>query len=101
MKSSQAKIDLTLYIHSKSPLSRSALKNLGQVSNNPDFKSKYELRVIEVDKEPEIAEEKNILATPLLIYKVNGIETRILGNLSDLHCVSEMLGIAGDQHEEP
>lgn len=99
MKSLEDKIKLTLYIHSKSPLSRSAVKNINEISKNNAFKAKYQLNIIEIDKMPEIAEQKNILATPLLIYHTNESEMRILGNLSDLNCVYEALGIEDAQDE--
>lgn len=99
MKSSKDKQNITLYIHSKSPLSRSALINIKEIAKHASFKSKYQLDIIEIDKTPDIAEQKNILATPLLIYNSNGCETRILGNLSDLDCVYEALGIE-DAHDE-
>lgn len=96
MRSPRNKKDLTLYIHSKSPLSRCALKNLRKISINASFKSKYNLHVVEIDNSPEIAEQKNILATPLLIYNANSDEIRILGNFSDLQSVYELLGIEGE-----
>lgn len=99
MKSPRNQTDLTLYIHSKSPLSRSALKNLKKLSSNASFNSKYNLNIIEVDIYPDIAEQKKILATPLLVYNSNNYETRILGNFSDLHSVYEVLGIEGELDE--
>ena len=80
MKSYPDKQILTLYVHTKSPLSCSALKNLVKISQTNNFKKKYDLKIVEIDKHPEVIEKNNILATPLLILKSKNSEKRILGN---------------------
>ncbi|CEK09937.1 circadian clock KaiB family protein [Legionella hackeliae] len=92
----QEKRQVTLYIHSKSPLSIGAVKVVRKISREKSFKAKYRLAVIEIDKKIELAEKNKILATPALIIETNNIEKRIIGNLSDLASIYRELSITGE-----
>lgn len=56
---------LKLYVAGETPNSVRAINNLKKILAE-DFKGVYELRIIDVLKEPQLAEEEKILATPML-----------------------------------
>lgn len=54
----------------------------------------YELRLIDVQKEPELAEAAGVLATPLTVRAFPPPFCRVIGDLSDPARVLMALGIA-------
>jgi circadian clock protein KaiB len=63
----------------------------------------HELEVIDITKNPEIAEEERILATPTLVKVAPGPTQRVLGDLAAGRLVLEVLDIpvkAPGAHEE-
>ena len=58
-------------------------------------KKKIKTNIIDVTKDPELAEENNVIATPLVIIKTNGVEKRYVGLAG---CIEELvkLQISGD-----
>lgn len=96
MAQAQEKWQVTLYIHSKSPLSFGAVKVMRKISRETSFKAKYRLTVVEIDKKLELAEKNKILATPVLIIETNHTTKRIVGNLSDLANIYRELSITGE-----
>lgn len=90
---------VTLYIHSKSSLSFGAVKVMRRIASGTSFKANYRLVIIEIDKNPELAEQNKILATPLLIIKTKYREKKILGNLLDISGLRRELSITGDDNE--
>jgi circadian clock protein KaiB len=73
---------LKLYVTGVTPRSQAALKNLEKILEE-DYKGVYSLKVIDVIKQPQLAEEDKILATPTLIKILPPPVARIIGNLSD------------------
>ena len=73
---------LKLYVTGMTPRSQAALKNLKKILNE-DYKGAYSLKVIDVVKQPKLAEDDKILATPTLIKILPPPVTRIIGDLSD------------------
>ena len=59
-----------------------ALKTLHEILEN-EFKGVYALKVIDVLKNPQLAEEDKILATPTLSKILPPPVRRIIGDLSD------------------
>lgn len=82
---------IRLYIAGASPTARRAKKQLCDLrtSIRPDWK----VEVIDVLKNPELAEQAGILATPTLSYEGTGRSRRIVGDLGDVQRVLEFLGI--------
>jgi len=73
---------MKLFIAGRSPRSDSAVENLRQIlagSSEDDF----ELTVIDVLENPQLAEDDFILATPTLIKVAPTPIRRIIGDLSD------------------
>ena len=73
---------LKLYVAGNTPNSQRALKTLKNILEN-EFKGVYALKVIDVFKNPQLAEEDKILATPTLTKILPPPVRKIIGDLSD------------------
>ena len=73
---------LKLYVAGNTPNSMRALNTLKEILKN-EFKGVYALKVIDVLKQPQLAEEDKILATPTLAKILPPPVRRIIGDLSD------------------
>jgi len=73
---------LKLYVTGVTPRSQAALKNLKNILTEA-YKGVYSLKVIDVVKQPKLAEDDKILATPTLIKILPPPVARIIGDLSD------------------
>jgi len=73
---------LKLYVTGETLRSRTALKNLEKILDE-DYKGVYSVKVIDVIKQPQLAEDDKILATPTLIKILPPPVARIIGDLSD------------------
>ena len=73
---------LKLYVAGNTPNSMRALNTLREILKT-DFKGVYALKVIDVLKSPQLAEEDKILATPTLAKILPPPVRRIIGDLSD------------------
>ena len=73
---------LKLYVAGNKPNSVRALKTLKNILEQ-DFQGVYALKVIDVLKNPQLAEEDKILATPTLSKVLPPPVRRIIGDLSD------------------
>lgn len=73
---------LKLYVAGNTPSSIRALKVLNDILEK-DFQGVYALKVIDVLKNPQLAEEDKILATPTLSKILPPPVRKIIGDLSD------------------
>ncbi|WP_298614926.1 circadian clock protein KaiB [uncultured Thermosynechococcus sp.] len=73
---------LKLYVAGNTPNSVRALKTLNNILEK-EFKGVYALKVIDVLKNPQLAEEDKILATPTLAKVLPPPVRRIIGDLSN------------------
>ena len=73
---------LKLYVAGNTPNSMRALNTLREILES-EFKGVYALKVIDVLKSPQLAEEDKILATPTLSKILPQPVRRIIGDLSD------------------
>jgi circadian clock protein KaiB len=73
---------LKLYVAGNTPNSVRALKTLKTILEK-EFKGVYALKVIDVLKNPQLAEEDKILATPTLSKVLPPPLRKIIGDLSD------------------
>lgn len=73
---------LKLYVTGETPRSQSAMENIKKILTE-DYKGVYSLKVIDVLKQPKLAEDDKILATPTLIKILPPPVARIIGDLSD------------------
>ncbi len=73
---------LKLYVAGNTPNSVRALKTLKDILEQ-EFKGVYALKVIDVLKNPQLAEEDKILATPTLSKILTPPVRKIIGDLTD------------------
>ena len=73
---------LKLYVAGNTPNSIRALRTLRNILEQ-EFKGVYALKVIDVLKNPQLAEEEKILATPTLSKILPPPVRKIIGDLSD------------------
>ena len=73
---------LKLYVAGSTPNSVRALRTLKNILEE-EFKGVYALKVIDVLKNPQLAEEDKILATPTLSKVLPLPVRKIIGDLSD------------------
>jgi circadian clock protein KaiB len=73
---------LKLYVAGNTPNSMRALKTLKNILEE-EFKGVYALKVIDVLKNPQLAEEDKILATPTLSKILPPPLRKIIGDLTD------------------
>ncbi|MDJ1174472.1 circadian clock KaiB family protein [Roseofilum capinflatum] len=81
---------LKLYITGNTPKSQRAIANLIEICTS-QLEDQYELKIIDVLEEPELAETEKILVTPTLIKQLPQPIQRIIGDLSNLDTV--LLGL--------
>lgn len=80
-----------LYITGASPNSSKAISNLKTYFAR-HMKSPYELQIIDVYQQPQIAKSVDIIALPLLVRKLPLPERRLIGNMSNEEKVMKSLG---------
>lgn len=83
---------LKLYIVGKTTHSQTAVANLRQICKEA-LADQYELTIIDVLENPQLAEEAKILATPTLIKEHPLPVRRIIGDLSHKDTVWSALGL--------
>lgn len=84
------KYRLKLYITGQTSRSQQAIDNLRDLLEK-EFPGQYELQVIDVLEQPQLAEEHKVMATPTLIRDLPPPVRRVIGDLSDRHKV--LLGL--------
>ncbi len=90
---------LKLYVAGNTPNSMRALKTLRNILDT-EFQGVYALKVIDVLKNPQLAEEDKILATPTLAKILPPPVRRIIGDLSDRERVLIGLDLLYDELSE-
>lgn len=73
---------LKLYVTGSSARAELAVANLRRICEQ-ELSDQYELRVIDVLQQPQLAEDEKILATPTLIKELPPPLRRVIGDLSD------------------
>src|SRR6187549_2739974 len=76
------KLELRLYIAGQTPKSIAALRNITKYCKEY-LDGKYTIEVIDLLKNPQLAEGDQIFAIPTLVRKVPEPIRRIIGDLSD------------------
>ena len=90
---------LKLYVAGNTPNSIRALKTLNNILEE-EFQGVYALKVIDVLKNPQLAEEDKILATPTLSKILPPPVRKIIGYLSDRERVLIGLDLLYDELRE-
>jgi circadian clock protein KaiB len=91
------KYRLTLYVMGKTQRSQTAIANLQRIIQE-QLDGRYEMIVIDVLEQPQLAEDQKILATPTLIKELPPPIRRIIGDLSDTGRV--LLGLDLRTHDD-
>lgn len=73
---------MKLYVAGSSPRAEVAIANLRRICEE-DLRGQYSLDIIDVQQQPELAENDRILATPTLIKQLPPPLRRVIGDLSD------------------
>lgn len=80
---------LKLFITGETSRSKHAIANLKRICETLD--GRYEMMIIDTLERPQLAEEENVLATPMLIKQLPPPLRRVIGDLSDIETV--LLGL--------
>jgi circadian clock protein KaiB len=83
-----------LYVTGASPNSSRAISNLKAFCETY-LKSRYELQIIDVYQQPQVARSVDIIALPLLIKKSPLPERRLIGDMSNQEKMLKSLNITG------
>jgi circadian clock protein KaiB len=89
---SDDKLILKLYISGMSLKSMEAIKNLKNLCDEHLLEN-FELEIIDIYKNPELAEEQHIVFSPSLIKQLPLPKKTLIGTLSDTEKVVSALGI--------
>jgi circadian clock protein KaiB len=73
---------LKLYVTGKSPRAAQAIANLERICAE-ELGGRYELEIVDVLEQPQLAEDAKILATPTLVKQLPLPLRRVIGDLSD------------------
>jgi len=82
MKKQVAEWQLLLYIAGQTPKSIKALENIKKYAEE-HLKGKYSIEIIDLLKNPQLAEGDQILAVPTLVRKFPEPIRKIIGDLSN------------------
>ncbi|BAY80594.1 KaiB domain protein [Calothrix parasitica NIES-267] len=89
---------LKLYVTGDTVRSDRAIFNLEKLCQE-NFLDEYKIHIIDVLKQPDIAEKEKIIVTPTLIRESPLPQVRIIGDLSDIKTVLMGLGINTRKHD--
>jgi len=81
---------LRLYVTGQTPRAQRAIANLRQICD-AELDGRYEVEVIDVLEQTQLAEDEKILATPTLVRHLPPPMRRIIGDLSEFDKV--LLGL--------
>lgn len=89
-RSSQTKYVLRLYVSGSTSKSALAVENIKRICEQY-LKNRYDLKVIDIYQQPNLAREEQIVAVPTLIKRSPPPLRRLFGDMSDLKKV--LLGL--------
>ncbi len=88
----EEKLVLQLYVSGMSPQSMKAIENIKQLCDEY-LKDAFELEIIDIYKNPEVASQQQIVFSPSLIKNLPLPKKTLVGNFSDTERVIKALGI--------
>ena len=83
---------LNLFVTGILPNSARAVINIKDICEKY-LKDRYELEIIDIYQQPDLALTENIIAVPLLVKKFPLPEQRMIGDLSNTEKVLKVLGL--------
>lgn len=81
-KTGEEKYVLRLYVTGMTPKSTEAVRNIKRICET-NLRGRYELEVIDIYQQPELAKEEQLIATPTLIKKLPLPLRRLIGDMSN------------------
>ncbi|WP_035564915.1 circadian clock KaiB family protein [Hymenobacter sp. IS2118] len=84
---------LHLYITGATPNSTRAVRNIKDICEE-HLKGRYELLIVDVYQQPELAQEMDLIGVPTLIKRRPGLVRRLVGDFSNRERVLKALGVA-------
>jgi circadian clock protein KaiB len=97
-KNHESVLQLRLYVAGQTPKSLAALSNLKRICAE-HVDGKYELEVIDLIKNPQLAQGDQILAIPTLVRNLPVPIRKIIGDLSNVDRVLVGLDLRGTEQE--
>lgn len=73
---------LKLYVTGMTPRSRAAISNIKKMCEE-HLKDRYELEIIDIYQQPELAKSEQLIAAPTLIKKLPLPLRRLIGDMSE------------------
>ena len=93
MKNNESdKLILQLFVSGMSPKSMEAIENINRLCNE-HLENAFELEIIDIYKNPEMASEQHIVFSPSLIKRLPLPKKTLIGTLADTGKVIKALGI--------
>jgi circadian clock protein KaiB len=89
----EGKLKLQLYVSGMSQRSMEAIENIKQLCDE-HLQGAFELEIVDLYKNPEIASEQHIVFSPSLIRQFPLPKKTLVGNFSDTEKVIKGLGIS-------
>mgnify|MGYP001803069439 CR=1 FL=1 len=89
---------LKLYVTGDTPRTDRAISNLNKLCQ-VNLPNHYQIIVVDVLKQPDVAEKEKIIVTPTLVKELPLPQVRIIGDLSDIKTVMMGLGINSSKHD--
>lgn len=87
-------LKLTLYVAGQTPKSLAAIRNLERICAE-HMPGRYEVEVVDLRQQPQLAREHNIVAIPTLVRALPVPVQKIIGDLSDQEKVLVHLKVEG------
>jgi circadian clock protein KaiB len=91
-KTGRPKYILRLFVSGILQNSVRAVKNINQICEQ-NLKGNYELEIIDIYQQPDLAISEQIIVIPIMIIKYPLPERRLIGDLSNAEKVLEILNI--------
>jgi len=88
----EGKMILQLFVSGMSPKSMEAVENIKRLCDE-HLKDAFELEIIDIYKNPELATEQSIIFSPSLIKQLPLPKKTLIGTLKDTEKVIKALGI--------
>lgn len=82
VKKEDTRYVLRLYITGMTPRAQEAIRNIRRICEE-ELQGRYELEIIDVYQQPELAKKEQILAAPTLIRKLPLPLRRLVGDMSN------------------
>jgi circadian clock protein KaiB len=89
----EGRLILQLYVSGMTPRSRRAIDNMKRLCEE-HLAGRYELRVIDIYQQPELAKEQQIIAAPTLVKTLPLPLRKVVGDMADPGRVLLVLGVA-------